>query len=388
MVLKRAWTWIPRLWDKLICIHKLRFDMRDLPQEILIDILSRLPGDCVLECQRVCKEWLALISTPSFVEMHLKRATSVFLVQVCRDLSHEKFDMFIFDEGAKANKKFKKMDAKLMNFEESLMPRLCGSCDGLLVFCQTFPNVSFVYNPLTRENISIRNPVPSSADCAVCGFFFHPILKDYRLLFMHKEGIRFRYFICSLGSQLWRKLDDFSYQPRSLPCPILNGALHWMAKHNERGQIPPCSNSIMIFNMDTEEFRHMPHPGPECSAPWKHNDASIFERKGKLAFCSVSNKQFVYVWLLEDYENWIWVEGYLVNLHLDFEPHITLANIQDDELLFKWGSRGVFKYNMCQNTVKQIREVGLKKLLRWYAFDFISIIIPYTMTFVSPSGFK
>ncbi|GFY89113.1 hypothetical protein Acr_06g0010530 [Actinidia rufa] len=52
-----------------------------LPEEIIIDILSRLPADCVRKCQRVCKKWSALTSTTYFKVMHRERAAPVNFVQ-------------------------------------------------------------------------------------------------------------------------------------------------------------------------------------------------------------------------------------------------------------------------------------------------------------------
>lgn len=134
------------------------------------------------------------------------------------------------------------------------------------------------------------------------------------------EGVDYEYFLYSFEGQSWRKLDDFSHRSdASTPPVILNGVLHWIVNCywllNESG-IPPCNNSVMMFNMDTEEFRYVPHPGVECSTQKAHRYVWIFEMKGKLAFCHVCSL-FVYVWVLEDYENWIWVERYSVNLHLD-----------------------------------------------------------------------
>ncbi|KAF7127355.1 hypothetical protein RHSIM_Rhsim11G0104000 [Rhododendron simsii] len=406
-------TWIPCLWDKLICslnISKDGFAVQDLPREILVDILSRLPGDCVLECRRVCKEWLALTSTPNFVEMHLKRATPVLFMQRV-DNNATKLDMFLFDEGAKVNKMIKKMGAKLMHLEAPpYKPLLCGSCNGLLVFRPWFPSsLSFICNPLTREKITIQAPVNPGI---VCGLFFHPCTKDYRLLFVHHrllfhlmEGVPFEYFLYSLGGKFWKKLNDFPYRPNALTPPtILNGVLHWIVNPYwvYEDVIPPCSNSIMMFNMDTEEFRSMPHPGSECPIRKEHKRVCIFEMKGKLAFCHPYGS-LVYVWVLEDYEKWIWVNRYSVNLYLDVERYpfvithfspsyrntlITIVDIQNDELIFDWGSRGVFRYNMHQKTVKQINGVGMKKTPLLPFCDFSRFIIPYTKTFVSPSGFK
>ncbi|XP_058191708.1 putative F-box protein At3g23260 [Rhododendron vialii] len=186
-------TWIPHLWDKLICsliIRKASFFMRDLPEDILIDILSRLPGDYVLECRRVCKQWLALTLTPNFIELHLKRATPVLFVPWL-------FDMFIFDERARAKKMIKKISAELMHLESPHTPHLYGSCNGLLVFRERFPRrLYFVWNPLRGERVTIR---PLVHESMVCGFFFHPLTKDYRLLFMYLDGMDFKFFLYSLG---------------------------------------------------------------------------------------------------------------------------------------------------------------------------------------------
>ncbi|KAH7833987.1 hypothetical protein Vadar_011689 [Vaccinium darrowii] len=394
MVLESARKRIPQLCDKLLsslCIHNLGFAIQDLPEEILTDILSRLPVGCVLKCRRVCKQWLALTSTPQFVEMHVKQATPVLLLQfVDSDYSNKMLDVFIFDERAKANKMFKKMGADLMNLNVPHWLQLCGSCNGLLVFCQRFPRVYFVCNPLTGGKISITPPVQSGE---VCGFFFHPIVKDYRLLFVHWEGIQFIYSIYSLGNQLWRKLDNFPYQPVSLARPtILNGALHWMADR------APCSNSIMIFNMDTERLRNMPDPGGHYCSWQLHNDLSIFEMNGKLAFCCLAkNKSLVYMSVLDDYENWIWENSCLIDLDLVVKcsfkddclnSNITLLDIQDNELLFDWEFRGVFRYNLRQNTVKQISSIGMKEVLHPKLRGPNIHVIPYTKTFVLPSGFK
>lgn len=407
MVHECAWKWIPNLWDWLICslhIQKLGFSMRDLPQEILIDILSRLPGDCVLECRRVCKQWLALTSTPQFVEMHLERATPVLFMQ-CVGKSGKNLDMFIFDEGARANQMIKKkMGAELMHFGVVYRPLLCGSCNGLLVVRPTpLSSVSFVCNPLTRKKVTIRSPFKPGL---ACGVFSHPPTKDYRLLFVHRrllfahEGYDFEYFLYSLGGQFWRKLGGFPSRPNPrVPPTILNGALHWIVNPYwiDENDIPPCSNSIMMFNMDTEEFHSMHHPGTECLTRQMHKYVHIFEMKWKLAFCR-SYGGFVWLWVLEDYENWIWEERYLVNLRLGikgypFSPSawisdIKVVDIQNDELLFDWDSRGIFRYNLRNKTAKQINGIRKKQTPVLSLNNFGCFIVPYTMTFVSPSGFE
>ncbi|KAJ4822169.1 hypothetical protein Tsubulata_020775 [Turnera subulata] len=50
-----------------------------LPDDVIIDILSRLPADHVLQCRKVCKRWRALTSTAYFAQLQLQRATPVVL---------------------------------------------------------------------------------------------------------------------------------------------------------------------------------------------------------------------------------------------------------------------------------------------------------------------
>ncbi|VFQ68243.1 unnamed protein product [Cuscuta campestris] len=53
-----------------------------LPDDILIDILSRLPADTVLRCRTVCPDWRSLTLSRYFTWVQAKRAPSVVIVQV------------------------------------------------------------------------------------------------------------------------------------------------------------------------------------------------------------------------------------------------------------------------------------------------------------------
>lgn len=96
---------------------------------------------------------------------------------------------------------------------------------------------------------------------------------------MHPKGNRFEYFVYSLGSQLWRKLDDLSYRPGAFDQPIImNGALHWLIISNEGTKE---YHHIMMFNMGTEKFGAMPCPKTEYNKRMLHSYAILLESKGK-----------------------------------------------------------------------------------------------------------
>ncbi|RAL52326.1 hypothetical protein DM860_016175 [Cuscuta australis] len=51
------------------------------PDDILIDVLSRLPADAIQQCRRVCRHWRTLTSSTYFNMLQSQRASSA-LVQV------------------------------------------------------------------------------------------------------------------------------------------------------------------------------------------------------------------------------------------------------------------------------------------------------------------
>ncbi|KAG5548844.1 hypothetical protein RHGRI_014261 [Rhododendron griersonianum] len=48
--------------------------MSELPNDIMSDILSRLPLKSLFRCKRVCKVWRNIILEPNFAELHLSRS--------------------------------------------------------------------------------------------------------------------------------------------------------------------------------------------------------------------------------------------------------------------------------------------------------------------------
>ncbi|GFY89134.1 hypothetical protein Acr_06g0010740 [Actinidia rufa] len=260
--------WIPHLCHQLVwlvAIHEKGF-VKPLPDDIIIDILSRLPAECVLECRKVCRLWLALTSTPHFIEMHLKRATPEIFVHCLYypNWVKDELDLFIFYEGAKKDKMIKKMHAgSIMHFLKGYRHVLIGSCNGLLLFMSNSQTRIYgICNPVTRQFVNLIVPEPSSG--ILCGFFFHSPTKEFRVLYVVWESIGFVYFIYTFGDKSWRRLANvFPYEPARLVSPVMvNGVLHWMVdfRSGYNGVIPPCSNSVMMFNVDTEDFRSMPHP--------------------------------------------------------------------------------------------------------------------------------
>ncbi|KAJ8552839.1 hypothetical protein K7X08_020232 [Anisodus acutangulus] len=67
--------------------------------------------------------------------------------------------------------------------------------------------------------------------------------------------------------------------------------------------------------MDKEEISTMPHPGSICSSWITHETMSLLVKDESLCLCQL----FIFedamdIWILEDYETWVWTKRCKVNL--------------------------------------------------------------------------
>ncbi|KAF8414200.1 hypothetical protein HHK36_002200 [Tetracentron sinense] len=147
--------------------------MSKLPSEIIVDILSRLPVKSLLRFRCVCKSWCAIVSDPHFVKMHLNRATEIGNTNLILT-SGAKLYSLDCDEPTQFDLPF---------MTELLSIAVLGSCNGLVCLSDyaNFGNISYIWNPDTREYKKLPNP-PSKDGRLIFGFsilgFGHNAITD------------------------------------------------------------------------------------------------------------------------------------------------------------------------------------------------------------------
>ncbi|KAM7478532.1 hypothetical protein LguiA_026745 [Lonicera macranthoides] len=405
-------TWIPHLWGQLFGLFVLFKNgvVRHLPDDIIVNILSRLPADCVLESRRVCKKWQALTSSPKFAELHLRNVTSSTFVSITE--YGDDINMFVFDEQAKTDKRVIKIwtspDHLVLN-PYKLM--LIGSCNGLLLF-EEFNIFSRIYilNPVTQEQrfITFTRNCPGY----LCGVYFHRLTEKYKLLTVYDDRNCYCYMTNNLGDKSWIPLTSFSCRPRSRKCHMLqfsynvpvnvHGSLHWLAKSKTTDKVDTdnCKNAILIFRTDIENFDCMPHPGTAChlgSTVVEHKRMRLLVMKEKLCLCHYHVKEMkMSIWVLEDYGKWDWVRRYKVNLDWGFKcglfeyrdkfiserlKKVKAVCIQNGELLLYWHEKECFFwYHLEKNSVRKLKSKWIK-ISRYVNCHCQTI--PYTKSLVS-----
>ncbi|KAJ4828067.1 hypothetical protein Tsubulata_020842 [Turnera subulata] len=155
----------------------------DLDEDLLAEILRRLPLKTVHHCKSVCKRWLSLISTPYFINQYVGFHRSVTPISSrysvafdLRDIENSSF--YQLDIWKRASSSFKSLDFFFDFYPkqpEHIPPSffdLVGSCNGLVLCRQLFRADFFhegtkqhyyhVCNPITRDHRILPPPPPLS----------------------------------------------------------------------------------------------------------------------------------------------------------------------------------------------------------------------------------
>ncbi|KAK8501681.1 hypothetical protein V6N13_009665 [Hibiscus sabdariffa] len=379
----------------------------NLADDLVVEILRRLPAEHLWWGYRmVCKRWYALISSPSFAHAHLRQSPSTFFVSCLQKGYPTKLDFVFPPDGDDANisgfvawflkerlvERWKLRDRGVLPF---------ASCNGLILFSRCwssgsifFPTEAYVRylmvfstrigsrnqicigNPITGELLTIHNPSMFTLN-GFCGFFYHSSTQEYKLLHCHKPDgtdLNYIYAMLTLGSTEWRSLGNFPHRIRPGSSPvILDNTLYWMT----HASFSTCEDSIIMFNMDSEEFRTMPHPSYSCQINDSHDRMNLLEMDGRLTCWCVMGQYFC-AWALDvsgrnNYTPGSWVQIYHLDYYPSFKRHFTqhvpdnhdvkLVSVQNRELVLFWCWKRVFCCNLLTKSVRKFSLGGVNDLL-------------------------
>ncbi|XP_043693196.1 F-box protein CPR1-like [Telopea speciosissima] len=303
---------------------------KNLPEDIIVEILSRLPVKSLLRFKCVCKPWCALIINPTFIKMHLNRSLARNnyennLIFVSDNLysfdSLHSFDLDVASE----QQLLVTLDHHQPDFLEC-SSRIWGSCNGLLCIADDIDFPVFFWNPSTRRHHKIPNTPIEISDCShdfefVYGFGYDPITDDYKLVRIALS--EYDYFISevqvySLKTNLWKRIADmpFSLIMGNENCGVLaNSALHWIGIRKRDPDT--CSTIIGSFDLQDEGYGEVLLPHLVDSEP---PDLDICVLGGQLCLlCHIYSGKRVEIWVMKDYgvrDSWekqfsIHTKGYL-----------------------------------------------------------------------------
>ncbi|KNA16446.1 hypothetical protein SOVF_089180 [Spinacia oleracea] len=236
----------------------------DLVQEILV----RLPAKTLVRCRCVCKSWCSLISSPNFILDH-----------VCRNKEAKHHQVLL----RSFNNAEKKVRYKLCHDNEHLdeimlidFPfvskrhdffRMVGCVNGLVCLSDDMVEVTdtlILWNPMIRRFLTVpelKLDVESTdLGRSVFGFGFDACKNDYKLVrIVYRKNPDFEALqveasiaIFRLSSSCWEVKGSASVPLLDTRQAYVNGVIHWLA----------YNKLIVGFDVKTEAFKPMMLPQP------------------------------------------------------------------------------------------------------------------------------
>ncbi|XP_059635036.1 F-box protein CPR1-like [Cornus florida] len=229
--------------------------IKSLPNDVVMDILSRLPVKSLVRFKCVSKSWLTLFTDPYFVKMHLNRSYEPNKKQLVFSCHIKEWRSAIVVFSGNIIEPSGKVDYPL-NFE-CQSGKFLGCCDGLILY-STSPYSSceeelHLLNPSTRKVKRLHPPFKSITGGVsygfggAYGFGYDALTDDYKVVhipYCHKSITT----LYTRKTNSWRRIQDIPYHVMcSAPAAaLLNGALHWLTKDMSK---------IVSLNLEEEKFQ-------------------------------------------------------------------------------------------------------------------------------------
>ena len=346
-----------------------------LPDEIIEDIIFRLPPKSVGRCRCVCKLWRAIIrchcnrirylGDESLIFTSYRFESKAFFYSASLKSAHQVFDKISISA------------TKLSFAHYGSWNRVFGSCHGLLLVGD-YIHEKFVLNPVTGEVGEVPR-WPSTFDgwewpdyCTVYAFGYDSIGDDYKLVIVDFDGHRYLYAetftnIFSLKTGTWKSVESPFYwhaNTTTSPGVFVDGSIHWIAC-NASDYKP----TIVAFDLAKETFCEVPPPSLAgdmlvCSRLAAVSGYLCLYHTHDIYDYEVDRpavKENIDLWVMKDYgirESWIRFTVNSLGASWDFSP---LCMLGQDQVVMLKDEEELIMCDLKEGTFKDIVVHGIPK---------------------------
>lgn len=348
-----------------------------LLQELIDEVLCRVPVKPLLRFRCVSKEWCSHIDSNAIIKKHLKTTLECnigggLIINDeggrCYVVDSESLD----DEGD---------DVVAVPIKNPLMSRIhgaefFGSANGLGCVAKNEMKEILVFNPMTRKARTIPTApaeFPRSfymGETSICGFGYDHVNDDYKVVKIAHCQFNFRGFmviVYSLKTNSWKRIQNVPSNISFLLkwAVFASGGLYWLASKNQGNGL----ETIVGFDLELEQFKEIPFP---CvNKKFVDFNSRIMVPLGE-SLCIFDNypNYSIDVWLMDKNgsEN-PWYKAFTVKQPspLDFEFLRPLAFSKSQTVvLLQVGNTKLMWYDLEKKTFKNVRIRGIP--MNFYAY--------------------
>ncbi|KAL2511721.1 putative F-box protein [Abeliophyllum distichum] len=361
-------------------VEKTMKRMSELPDDILVDVLSRLPEKSLCRFTCVSKEWHSFISSldPGFVkDLRRKRLRSNSYIYIW---NHSLIDRYgppyimscdVKVEHGGGTLRVSIVDTVNERIQENYSIPITTtrfheviSCHNLVCFAG---GIVSICNLITKEKATL----PDCGRFGHVGFGYSSLSDEFKVVrwFMQENEflVSMRCEIFSLTDRLrfksdsWNLIDIRPFERLSQNSVFVNGVIYWLI-YTQHHPNPIDTNTILATDLDKDESKLIscPNLSPQSSAYLVELKECLY-----LAHCW-NRKAIVKMWRLEDPSNCVWVSEYYINFASIRKTIVPLTSVLTDhfeKLVFiSLKGKGLFYYDVEKGTMRKPYNLGHLKL--------------------------
>ncbi|OMP00776.1 hypothetical protein COLO4_12376 [Corchorus olitorius] len=264
--------------------------MTELPEEICMEILERLPVKSLIRFKTVCKPWKYLINSPDFMERHADRSAT----------NHSKLGI-VLEKYSEATHEcslfFHELNFNPISLGETTMieqpitrckeVKPLSWCRGLLLLGVKCHHTFLLWNPSTRKCKEVRDPTyhcyfnHEAISASALGYDF--TFKSHKIVLISKiDRNPNDISVYNLKTNSWTSVEvdkDHEYASFDSSTTVVNGIPHWLVCYS-RFQVRKADEiyyEIEYFNYDMNKFVVVPQP---CG--YDYDSPELFDMEGRL----------------------------------------------------------------------------------------------------------
>ncbi|GAU14506.1 hypothetical protein TSUD_250480 [Trifolium subterraneum] len=330
-----------------------------LPQEVIMEILLRLPVKSLLRFRCVCKSWHSLISHDShFATSHFQLSAS----PTNRIILLDSYPPNILSIDIDSSLNHSANDASLNLHFLSYRPQIGGSCRGFLFLLHNYFYEWYLWNPSTGVHKQIpTSPILIEYDHYNFGkmlsaFTYNPSTDDYLIVlgtYKYNRDINPVYDsidleVFSLRANDWKQIEVGSHLPYS-PIASSDGtitvglffhaSIHWLVNNYD-------TKRNVVIALDLKDMTMSEMTLPDYFSSHLDLDCDLFVFGGRIGAWIVEQEmQTVEIWVMQEYalhSSWTKTLTFSFHSDLQFTP-LCFTNCGDIVGIFAYG--GLVKFD-------------------------------------------